>query len=72
LLRDLSAAVTVAGIVKNILKLILTFGNNLHTPQAGDNCFEAFCRKIMVSVSCMVSKSSDFWVCPLIPTHIRL
>ena len=68
-LKDLSIDATVAGIIKYILKLIQTFGNNSHKPhgpQAGDYCFEAFCRNNVVSFSCMVSKSSDFWLCPLI------
>jgi len=72
LLKNLSADATVAGIVNNIVKLIQTFGNNSHGPQASDYCFEAFCRNTVVSFSCMVSKSSDFWVRPLILTHIRL
>jgi len=65
-MKDLSANATAARIVKNILKLVQTFGNNSHARQAGDHCFEAFCRNTVVSFSRMVSKSSDFWVCPLI------
>jgi len=60
LLKDFSADATVAGIVKNILKLIQTFGNNSHKPhgpQAGDHCFKAFSRNTVVRLSCMVSKS---------------
>jgi len=34
LLKNLSADATVAGIVKNHLKLIQTFGNNSHKPHA--------------------------------------
>jgi len=44
LLTNLSADATVAGIVKNIFKLIQTFGNNSHKPhgsQRGDHCFKA-------------------------------
>ena len=58
LLKDLSADSTVAGIVKNILKLIQTFGNNSHKPhgpKAGDHCFEAFSRNTVVSFSCVIS-----------------
>ena len=43
LLKNLSTDATVAGIVKNILKLIQTFGNNSHKshgPHGGDNCFK--------------------------------
>jgi len=44
LLKNLSADATVAGIVKNILKLIQTFENNSHKPHGphgGDHCFKA-------------------------------
>jgi len=34
LLKNLSADATVAGIIKNILKLIQTFGNNSHKQHA--------------------------------------
>ena len=44
LLKNLSADSTVAGIVKNILKIIQTFGNNSHTShtgyKGGDHCFK--------------------------------
>jgi len=45
---------TVAGIVKNILKIIQTFGNNSHGPQGGDHCFEALSKycKWLVSPGC--------------------
>jgi len=66
LLKNHLADATVAGIVKNILKLTQTFRNSSHWPQAGDHCFEALSRKTGVSFSCMASKSSDLWVCPLI------
>jgi len=41
--KNLSADATVAGIVKNILKLIQTFGNishKPHGPQGGDQCLK--------------------------------
>jgi len=44
LLKNLLADATVAGIVKNILKIIQIFGNKSHKPhgpQGGDHCFEA-------------------------------
>jgi len=44
LLKNLSVDATVAGIVKNNLKLIQTFGNSSHKPhgpQGGDHCFKA-------------------------------
>jgi len=41
LLKNLSADATVSGIVKNILKLIQTFGNNSHGQHGGDHCFKA-------------------------------
>ena len=44
LLKNLSADATVAGIVRNILKLIQTFGNNSHGSHSSDHCFKAFCR----------------------------
>jgi len=53
LLKNLSVDVTVAGIVKNILKLIQTFGNNSHMPQGGDHCFKA------------LSKYSEWLVSPV-------
>jgi len=57
LLKNLSVDATVAGIVKNILKLTQTFGNNSHKPhgpQGGDHCFKAlqkYC-KWLVSPVC--------------------
>jgi len=42
-LKNLSANATAAGIIKNILKLLQTFGNNSHNPhgpQGGDRCFK--------------------------------
>jgi len=41
LAENLSADATVAGMVKNILKLIQTFGNNSRGPHGGDHCFKA-------------------------------
>jgi len=57
LLKNLSADATVAGIVKNILKLIQTFGNNsrkTHQRQGGDHCFKALSKycKWLVSPVC--------------------
>jgi len=57
LLKNLSADATSAGFVKNILKIIQTFGNNSrkpHRPQGGDNCFEALSKycKWLVSPGC--------------------
>jgi len=67
LLQNLSADATVAGIVKNILKLIQTFGNNnSHGPQGGNHCFKALSKSVSGWFLLYVSKSSDFWVCPLI------
>jgi len=40
LLKNLSAGATAAGIVKNILKPIQTFGNNSHKPHGCDQCFK--------------------------------
>jgi len=43
LLKSLSADVTVAGIVRNILNIIQTFGKNSHKPhgpQGGDHCLK--------------------------------
>jgi len=68
LLKNLSADATVAGIVKNILMLKQTFGNNSHGPQAGNHCFKALSTYCKWLVSPVCSKSSDFWVCPLILT----
>jgi len=57
LLKNISVGATVAGNVKNILKLIQTFGNNTHKPHGphgGDHCFEAlseYC-KWLVSPVC--------------------
>ena len=65
LAENLSADATVAGIVKNILKIMQTYGNNSHKshgPQGGDHCFKALSKYY----KWLVSKSSDFWVCPLI------
>ena len=61
----------VAGIVRNILKLIQTYRNNSHKPheqQAGDHCILSHSVEILLVVgfSCMVSKFWAFWVCPLI------
>jgi len=54
LLKNLSTDATVAGIVKNILKLMQTFGNNSHKPQGGDHCFKALSKysKWLVSPVC--------------------
>jgi len=54
LLKNLSAHVTVAGNVNNILRLIQTFGNNLHRPQGGDHCFKALSKycKWLISPVC--------------------
>jgi len=57
LLKNLSADATSAGIVKNILKIIQTFGNNSHKPngpQGVDHCFEALSKycKWLVSPGC--------------------
>jgi len=57
LLKNLSADATVAGIVKNILKLTQTFGNNSHKPQGpqgGDHYFKALSKycKWLVSPAC--------------------
>jgi len=57
LLKKLSAGATVAGIVKNILKLIQAFENNSHKPhgpQGGDHCFKALSKycKWLVSPVC--------------------
>jgi len=57
LLKKHSADATSAGIVKNILKIIQTFGNNSqkpHGPQGGDHCFEALSKycKWLVSPGC--------------------
>jgi len=56
LLKNLSADSTVAGIVKNILKLMQTFGYNSHKPhgpQVGDCYFKAlskYCKWLVFSV----------------------
>jgi len=57
LLKNHSADATVAGIVKNILKLIQPFGNNSHKPhgpQSSDHCFKALSKycKWLVSPVC--------------------
>jgi len=57
LLKNLSADVTVAGIIKKILKIIQTFGNNSHKPhgpQGGDHNFKALSKhcKWLVSPVC--------------------
>jgi len=54
LLKNLSADATAAGIVKNIFKLIQTFGNNLHGPHGGHHCFKALSKycKWLVSPVC--------------------
>jgi len=57
LLKNLSADATVARIVKNILKLIQTFGNYSHKPhgpQGGDHSFKALSKycKWLVSPVC--------------------
>ena len=57
LLKHLSADATVAGIFKNILKLIQAFGNNSHKPHGphgGDNCFKALSKycKWLLSLVC--------------------
>ena len=41
MLKNLSADATAAGIVKNILKLIQTFGHNSQGPHGGNHCFKA-------------------------------
>jgi len=55
--KNLSADASVAGIVKNTIKLIQTFGNNSHKPhgpQGGDHCFKALSKycKWLVSPVC--------------------
>jgi len=56
LLKNLSADATVAGIVKNILKIIQTFGNNSHKPhgqKGGEHCFKAlpkYCKWLLSPV----------------------
>jgi len=54
LLKNLSTDATVARIVKNILKLKQTFGNNSHGPHGGDHCFKALSKycKWLVSPVC--------------------
>jgi len=57
LLKNLSVDATVAGIVKNILKIIQRFGNNSHkphAPQGGDHYFKAlskYCKWLVSPVS---------------------
>jgi len=59
-----------AGIIKNILKLIQTFGNNSHKPhrlQAGDHCFKAlpkYCRWLVSPVCFEIFRFLG--ICPLI------
>ena len=59
----------VAGIVKNILKLIQTFENNSHKPHGPQGATTALkhCRNTASGwfLLCL-SKSSGFWLCPLI------
>jgi len=57
LLKNLSADASVAGIAKNILKIILTVGNNArkpHGPQGREHCFKALSKycKWLVSPVC--------------------
>jgi len=54
LLKNHSADAIVGGIVKNILKLIQTFGNNSHGPHGGDHCFKTLSKycKWLVSPVC--------------------
>jgi len=56
LLKNLSTDTAVGGIVKNILKLKQTFGNNSHKPHGplgGDHCFKAlskYCKWLLSPV----------------------
>jgi len=54
LLKNFSADATLAGIFKNIPKLIQTFGNNSNLPHGGDYCFKALSKycKWLVSPVC--------------------
>jgi len=60
LLKNLSAYATVAEIVKNIFRLIQTFGNNSHVPHDGDHCFKALPKYCQWLVSPVCFEISGF------------